>query len=133
MALIKTVLEQALKTKILALEPKLKLAFDSKASGLFRAQFNADAKALLNPPKTGFGQIPYKKKLWETTADEWGSVIAKEVIKIIAEDISDIIATEVTSYIKSATIISPAGQTTTPAALGAPVTTITPAGPSTIT
>ena len=133
MPLVKSVLEQGLKTSILSLESKLKDAFDAKTTGLYFAQLKVDQALDGAAPATGFEQLSYKNDVWATVADEWGSVIAKEVIKIIAEDVSAIIATEVTSYIKTATVISPAGQITTPAALGAPSTTTTPAGPSTIT
>ena len=110
MPLIKITLEQKLKTKIKALEPKLFKALSSKTTGLYKAQLLVDQRVSARPPASGFELLIFKNKLWNANSKEWSKVIAKEVINLLADDISDIIATEITSYIKQATIIIPPGQ-----------------------
>jgi len=110
MSLIKSTLETALKLRILALEPKLFVALSAKTTGLYKAQFLVDRSVTDAPPSSGFDILKFKNTLWQANADEWGKVIAKEVIKLIAEDVSKIIADEIDAYIKSATIITPPGQ-----------------------
>lgn len=124
MPLIKNVLEQTLKSRILTLEPKLFTALNSKASGIYKAQALIDVKLSDEAPTEGFDVLSYKNKVWSKTSEEWSKVLAKEIIKLLAEDISSIIADEVTTYIKSATIIVPPGQAVTaPAPAGVGVTT----------
>jgi hypothetical protein len=133
MPLIQSVLEQKLKSRINALEPKLKNALNSKTSGLYKAQSLIDIKLTDTSPESGFSLIKYKNDVWATTSNEWSKVLAKEIIKLLADDLSKIIASEVTSYIKSATIIVPPGQAVTapaPAGIG---TTTSPSVPANIT
>ena len=134
MPLIKSSLEQKLKSRILALEPKLYDALKKKTTGLYKAQLLVDQKISDTPPSSGFDIYKFKNKLWQANADEWGKVIAKEVIKLLAEDISGIIADEMDTFIKSATIITLPGQqvvTATPAGPGSGATT-TPSSPNKI-
>jgi hypothetical protein len=133
MPLVKSILEQKLKSRINALEPKLKDALNSKTSGLYKAQSIIDIKLTDTAPQSGFSLIKFKNDVWETTSEEWSKVLAKEIIKLLADDLSKIIADEVTNHIKTATIIVPPGQAVTapaPAGIG---TTTSPSGPANIT
>jgi hypothetical protein len=132
MPLIQSILEQKLKSRISALEPKLRSALNSKTAGLYKAQTLIDIKLTNDTPPSGFSLAKYKNQVWSTTSDEWSKVLAKEIIKLLAEDLSKIIAQEVTSHIKTATIIVPPGQAVTapaPAGIG---TTTSPSGPAKI-
>lgn len=135
MSLIKKALEEKLKSRINSLEPKLKDALNSKTAGLYRAQLNIDLKLTNESPSSGFDLASYKNNVWSTTSDEWSEVLAKEIIRLLADDLSKIIADEITDYIRTATIITPAGQavSTTGTAVAQAGATTAPSPPANIT
>lgn len=135
MPLIKSVLESKLTSRIKTLETKLYNALRKKSTGLYKAQMLVDAKVTDTSPSSGFDIASFKNTLWETNANEWSKVIAKEVINLLSDDVSKIIAEEVTSYIKTASIITPPGQVVTVGTPSGPGTgsTTTPSSPNTIT
>lgn len=135
MPLIKKSLEYKLNTRIKKLESKLYDSLKSKTTGIYRAQALVDAKVTDSAPSSGFDIAKYKNSLWETNSEEWGKVLAKNIIKLLSEDISKIIAEEITDYVKTATIITPPGQVVavgTPSGPGTGSTT-TPSSPNEIT
>jgi len=110
MPLVKSTLQSALKTKIKNIEPKLKDVLDSKSKGLYKAQQQSDNRIKNLGIQTGFNISQYQQNVWTIISDEWSTVLAKEIIDILSKELSSIISDEVDKYIKSASIVVPAGQ-----------------------
>lgn len=156
MPLVPTTLETAIKTK-LEIEfkrPEIKLALQTQLDGGPLSGKLSNAKnidnALRNIGLVGLAlsmgvstnpasQLASKQIIKKTTANEWASGIADAVCEWMSKEISEvlakIIADEVTTYIKTATVIVPPGQTVTGIAGTYPVVaaTTTPSAPATIT
>lgn len=107
MALIKTTLEQSLKSRIKSLEPKLYDALKKQSTGLYNAQSEVNKRIEESKLSPGFNINSYKNKLWKINSEEWGKVISKEIISVLADDLSNIIADEVDKYIKTITVVTP--------------------------
>lgn len=156
MPLVSTVLETAIKAQLQVefIKPAVKQSLRQKLDGGGLAGGISSAKsidtALSNikllssvisfgpadvPGSAAAGNILIKK----FTANEWSNAISDSVCEWmsaeIAPIIAKIIADEVTTYIKTATIIIPPGQTVTGAAGTFPVValTVSPSAPAIIT
>ena len=132
MPLIKPTLEQAIKARIKALEPKLKDSLNDKGAGIYSALREIDSK--MQTVSTGFNIQQVKIDQWTLVSDEWSTALAKQIIDTLSKELSKIIADELDTYIKSATIITPPGQAVavgTPSGPGSG-STVSPSGPATI-
>ena len=108
MPLVEATLEQAIKSKIKAIETKLQKSLDDQSLGIYSALKEIDSK--MKNTLTGFNINTVKNEQWTLISSEWSKALAKQITETLANELSTIIATEVDKYIKTASIILPPGQ-----------------------
>lgn len=138
MPLVKSALEAGIKSRIKLLEPNFIKKLDggplqiqiANATSIYDALGKIKSKCQYLSQSGSFTEEIVK----QISANEWANAIAKQVIALMADEVSKIVADEVDKFIKSATIIVPAGQAVYAAdSVGGGVgTTTSPAPPATI-